>query len=80
MNICFLCGDLSRGGGTEKITQIIANELAEEKETNIFIVDVSNCSGFVYYSLKEQICVVHLVGEYSSKDKKVIFIFKRKKY
>lgn len=79
MNICFLCGDLSRGGGTEKITQIIANELAEEKETNIFIVDVSNCSGFVYYSLKEQICVVHLVGENIVQKIKKLYLFLKEK-
>ena len=79
MNICFLCGDLSRGGGTEKITQIIANELTKEKEVNIFLVDVSNNSGFIYYPLKKQIRVVHLEGKNIVQKTKKLSIFLKDK-
>ena len=40
-NICFLEGDISRSGGTERVTSIIANELAKRKdEFNILILSI----------------------------------------
>ena len=40
-NICFLEGDISRSGGTERVTSIIANELAKRKDKfNILILSI----------------------------------------
>ena len=37
-NVCFLCGDITGTGGTEKIISIITNRLLEVQEFNIFIL------------------------------------------
>lgn len=78
MNICFLCGDLSRGGGTEKITGIIANELVKEKDLDIFAVDVSNKSGSLYYPINKEIHIAHLSDGSLAKKQRELFNFLRK--
>ena len=45
-NICFLNGDMSRCGGTERMTAIIANELCRREEMfNIHILNITNAKG-----------------------------------
>ena len=39
-NICFLVGNLSSSGGTERVTSLIANEIAEEDGYNISILSL----------------------------------------
>lgn len=55
MNICIFNGDMSRGGGTERITQILANGLSEGKEFKIFILNLNNESGKSFYPLNREI-------------------------
>ena len=43
LNICFLSGDMSRTGGTERVLSIIANELSKQKNKfNIHILSITN--------------------------------------
>lgn len=54
-NICIFNGDMSRGGGTERITQILANALAEATDYNIYVLNVSNEKGISYFPLNERV-------------------------
>ena len=56
LNICFLDGDMSRVGGTERVLSIIANELAEKVDKfNIHILNITNYSGKSSFKLDEKI-------------------------
>ena len=52
-NICFLNGDMSRSGGTERVTAIIANELSKIDEFNVHILSISNSSNTSFFELNE---------------------------
>ena len=55
-NICFLNGNMSKSGGTERVTAIIANELSKRKENyKIHILSIMNSSGKSFYDLDENI-------------------------
>lgn len=60
MNICFLCGDLSRSGGTEKITKLITDGIISKNEHTVFIVDVVNVKKELYYHFDEKVTIKHL--------------------
>lgn len=55
MNICIFNGDMSRGGGTERITQILANGLIEKKEFKIFVLNLNNEEGRSFYPLSKDV-------------------------
>lgn len=50
-NICFLNGDMSRSGGTERVTAIIANELSKTKKFNVYILSISNATNTSFFQL-----------------------------
>lgn len=50
-NICIFNGDMSRGGGTERMTQVLANLLAENKEYSVSVLSLNNRSGNSYFLL-----------------------------
>lgn len=63
-NICFLNGDMSRNGGTERMTAIIANELSKKKDKfNVYILNISNSSGNSFYKLDKRITVSRLLDK-----------------
>lgn len=52
-NICFLNGDMSRSGGTERVTAIIANELSKIDGFNVHTLSTSNSSNTSFFKLNE---------------------------
>lgn len=54
-NICFLSGDMTRFGGTERITSIISNELIKNKEFNIHILSVNYINEKISFELDKKI-------------------------
>lgn len=55
-NICFLNGDMSRSGGTERVTSIIANELSKKIELfNVHVLSTVNESGESFFELDNSI-------------------------
>ena len=60
MNICIFNGDMSRGGGTERITQILANGLSEQAQYIIYVLNLNNESGKCFYPLNENVHFVVL--------------------
>lgn len=50
-SICIFNGDMSRGGGTERITQILANALAEEAQFHVIVLNLNNDAGTSFYPL-----------------------------
>ncbi len=55
MKICIFNGNMSRGGGTERITQILANALAQEADYEVCVLNCNNESGVSYYPLDERV-------------------------
>ncbi len=55
MNICIFNGDMSRGGGTERITQILANGLVDRKGYTITVLNLNNESENSYYPLNGKV-------------------------
>lgn len=53
MKICFLEGDMSRRGGTERMTAIIANELCKDNE--VWIISLRLADDDIYYQLNNKI-------------------------
>ena len=53
--VCIFNGDMSRGGGTEHITQILANLLAEDGKYIVWVLNCSNRSGKSYYPLDSRV-------------------------
>lgn len=57
MNICFLEGDMSRKGGTERMTALLANALSETHR--VFVVSLKFDEGQVFFHLPDSVC--HIV-------------------
>ena len=56
LNVCFLSGDISRTGGTERVLSIIANELSKKDDKfNIHILSINNESNSSYFTLNKSI-------------------------
>lgn len=61
MNICFIEGDMSRKGGTEKMTALIANRLCEDN--NVSIVSLAFNGDEIFFDLDKR--VQHIVASKS---------------
>ncbi len=55
MKVCIFNGDMSRGGGTERITQLLANALAEDENYDVWVLNCNNEKGISYYPLDERV-------------------------
>ena len=55
MKICFLNGDMSRSGGTERVTSLIANGLCLDESLEVHILSVTNERNESYFELDESI-------------------------
>lgn len=54
-NVCILNGDMSRGGGTERMAQILANLLVEDPNYNVTVLSLNNELGKTFFSLDERV-------------------------
>lgn len=55
MKVTIFNGDMSRGGGTERITQILANALSEDSDFCVTVLNLNNASGTSYYPLGNKV-------------------------
>lgn len=53
--ICFLNGDMSRTGGTERVTAIIANELSKKINYEVHVLSVTNESMSSFFELENTV-------------------------
>lgn len=53
--ICFFEGDMSRGGGTERLTSITANKLAQNADYTIVVLSLLNEKNGLYFPLDENV-------------------------
>ena len=60
INICIFNGDMSRGGGTERITQILSGIFAENDRYQVWVLNLNNNTGESYYTLNEKVHFVTL--------------------
>lgn len=49
--VCIFNGDMSRGGGTERITQILANALADNPKYEVYVLNLNNEKKTSFFSL-----------------------------
>lgn len=54
---------MSRSGGTERCTALIANELSKYAEYKVFIIDISNTKKTVFFDILPGIEIFHLKGK-----------------
>lgn len=54
-NICFLNGDMSRSGGTERVTAMIASELSKYSEYKIHILSITNESNKSFFAVSSDV-------------------------
>lgn len=59
VNILILDGDMSRGGGTERMTRILSSLLSDKSYYSIFVVSLNPCVKS-YYELDEKIRFISL--------------------
>ena len=73
INICFFSGDITRSGGTERVSSIIANELVKDKKFNISFLSLWENKEETFFFLDKQInrnilyenevnCAKHILG------------------
>lgn len=55
IKVCIFNGDMSRGGGTERITQVLGNALIEKSEYSVYILNLNNEKELSYYPLNKKI-------------------------
>lgn len=55
LKVCIFNGDMSRGGGTERITQMLGNELSRHPEYEVYVLNANNEQKTSYYPLEEKI-------------------------
>ena len=55
MKVCIFNGDMSRGGGTERVAQVLANALAEDENYEVWVLNCNNEKGTSYYPLNERV-------------------------
>lgn len=57
INICILNGNISRGGGTERMTQILANLLVKKSEYNVSVLSLNNPTETTFFHLNKHVKV-----------------------
>ena len=60
MNICFFAGNMGDCGGTEKMTQLLANELCKYEENRIFVLSKTNIKETSVFDLDDRITYSNL--------------------
>ena len=63
MKVCIFNGDMSRGGGTERITQVLANALVEDDNYQVYVMNCHNEKGESYYPLNQKVKMETLSGD-----------------
>lgn len=58
--ICVFNGDMSRGGGTERMTQILANGLAKFPEYKVIVISLSGKDTRPFYPLNDNVDLFYL--------------------
>lgn len=56
INVCFFSGDITRSGGTERVSTVIANELKKDNELNIKFLSLWENNIKPFYYIDESIC------------------------
>ncbi len=54
-NICFFSGDITRSGGTERVSTVIANQLVKDENLNICFLSLWERNKELFFSLNDEI-------------------------
>lgn len=55
INVCFFSGDITRSGGTERVSTVIANELQKDEELNISFLSLWENQNESFYAIDKSI-------------------------
>ena len=53
--ICFFSGDITRSGGTERVSTVIANQLVKDEKLNICFLSLWENNEDMFYQLNDEI-------------------------
>ena len=75
-NICFFSGDITRSGGTERVSTVIANQLVKDEKLNICFLSLWENNKDMFYQLNDEIKRYTLFDEITSGKKILSYIRK----
>ena len=55
IKICFFSGDITRGGGTERVATMIANELDKQEQYQVMFLSLVEAASELFYPLNDTI-------------------------
>ncbi len=78
--ICFFSGDITRSGGTERVSTVIANQLVKDEKLNICFLSLWENNEKMFYRLNDEIKTYTLFDEITSGKKILSYIRKVRKF
>ena len=75
-NICFFSGDITRSGGTERVSTVVANQLVKDEKLNICFLSLWENNKDMFYQLNDEIKRYTLFDEITSGKKILSYIRK----
>ena len=63
IRVCVLNGDMSRSGGTERITQLLVNALSKDAACSVSVLNLNNKEGKSFFPLEDSVSFDILPGE-----------------
>lgn len=80
MNVCFFSGDITRSGGTERVSSVIANELVKIDKMNICFLSILESEDNTFFPLDKNIDRYSLFDHSVSGKKIITYIRKVRRF
>lgn len=80
INVCFFSGDITRSGGTERVSSLVANELVKNKKINICFLSLWEEKEQVFFTLHSDINRYVLFNKPTTGKNILKYIIKIKKF
>ena len=78
--ICFFSGDITRSGGTERVSTVIANQLVKNKKFNICFLSLWENNDKLFYTLNDKIKRYTLFEKVTSGKKILAYVHRLRKF
>lgn len=78
--ICFFSGDITRSGGTERVSTVIANQLVKNKKFNICFLSLWENNDKLFYTLNDKIERYALFEKVTSGKRILTYVYRLRKF
>ena len=78
--ICFFSGDITRSGGTERVSTVIANQLVKNKKFNICFLSLWENNDKLFYTLNDKIKRYTLFEKVTSGKRILTYVHRLRKF